>query len=507
MSNKIFDVVPVEKADSNYFDLTHDVKFSGKMGTLMPIMALECLPGDKFNISAESLIRFAPMTAPVMHRFTARMEYFFVPNRILMENGVFGDWIAGNIQGVAPYIKVQNNNLTPTQIRMLDYMGVPPAPAGAPQAFSRDINAFPFAAYRKIYNEYYRPQDLREEILDTVTFGENSNTLLGLLYRCYEHDYFTSALPFAQKGAPVNLPIGNIVLNNTGNAGRFQRAGSNNPYDNAVVQTNSTGAIVSSGGVEGVYDPNGTLVNDGATINDLRLALVLQKYYELNARGGTRYVEHLRNYWGVTSSDARIQRPEFICRVQTPVMVSEVLNTSGIQGELPQGNMAGHGVATLGGYGDSYTCEEYGFIIGIFSVMPAAGYMDACHKTLFPKQPIEYGNPMFANLGEMEVNNKEIYLWGTQPEGTFGYQSQFAHYKSMFNRVAGEFRSNLDFWNLNRKFANQPNLNVQFLECDPSTTTRIFAVEDADVDNLYCVVLNKIGVQRKLPLFGIPELS
>ena len=229
----------------------------------------------------------------------------------------------------------------------------------------------------------------------------------------------------------------------------------------------------------------------------------MQEWLEKNARGGTRYIESILSHFGVKSSDARLQRPEYITGVKSPVIISEVLNTTGEDGGLPQGTMAGHGIAVSSGKSGSYYCEEHGFIIGIMSILPKTAYQQGIPKQFLKKDTLDYYFPSFANIGEQEVKNNELFAYTASAEDTFGYVPRYAEYKYMPSRVAGDFRTTLDYWHLGRIFETQPALNQTFIECKPENTTRIFAVEDG-TDPLFCHVLNKIQAVRPMPKFGTP---
>ena len=515
MAKNIFNSIQLKKPKKNFFDLTHDVKLSTNMGELTPILALECVPGDKFDLSCESIIRFAPMVAPVMHRMDVTMHYFFVPNRILWSN--WEKFITNNGPNgtgpdiVAPYIHVDASVLSHASwLRMFDYMGVPPF-----QSITQtptNISALPFAAYQCIYNEYYRDQNLIEPIDYHLTDGLQpliqtgvpvGDRLLKLRNRAWEHDYFTASLPFAQKGAAVDIPLGQIKEN----APIYRDSNSvtpttltGTPYSVVVPgsnsETTSTDLFAATGGLE----------TEPTTINELRRAYRLQEWLEKNARGGTRYIESILSHFGVKSSDSRLQRPEYICGVKSPVVISEVLNTSGTVDQLPQGNMAGHGISVSSGNSGSYYCEEHGYIIGIMSVMPKTAYQQGIPRTFLKLDPLDYFWPSFANIGEQEVQNQELYAYTNDANGTFGYVPRYAEYKYMPSRVAGDFRTSLDYWHLGRIFASEPTLSQEFIECTPAQTERIFAVTDPDVQKLYCHVLNKIKAVRPMPKYGTPTI-
>lgn len=511
MKPNLFNSVQLIKPKKNVFDLSHDFKFSGDMGNLVPILVNECVPGDNFTIGCEAMVRFAPMLAPIMHRVDVSMHYFFVPNRILWDN--WTDFVvnASVTAPVYPNIPVYHD-YTVDQKKFMDYMGVPPNSNASNVTL---INALPFAAYQCVYNEYYRDQNLVPSVDYKLNDGLNTNVsaLLTMRKRAWEHDYFTSSLPFAQKGNAVDIPIGAIE----GDANvKFNQNTVTDPATAGLYGTRSTPVFTETilvdkgdpapfGVIGDLYADTSSLNIQPGTINDLRRAMRLQEWLEKNARGGTRYTENILMHFGVKSSDARLQRPEYITGIKSPIVISEVLNTTGQPDGLPQGNMAGHGIGVTSGKYGKYFCEEHGYIIGVMSVMPKTAYQQGIPRTYLKKDTLDYFWPSFANIGEQEVQNQELYAYTNTSEDTWGYVPRYAEYKYMPSRVAGEFRTSLDYWHLGRKFATEPALNQTFIECDPADTKRIFAVTEG-ADTLYCHVYNKIKAVRPMPKFGTPML-
>lgn len=512
----LFNSIQLPKVGSNVFDLSHDVKMSFKMGGLYPTCVMECVPGDKVKIGTETMLRFAPLIAPVMHKVNVTTHYFFVPNRILWPN--WEQWITGNLDVTPPYIYSFNgDSLQGYPVKSLaDYLGLPTQIVFNGKLFP-DPNAqvcspFPIAAYNKIYNEYYRDQNLQAEVPDTLVDGSNGTfeNIAGqpVKNRAWQHDYFTSCLPWAQKGDAVTIPIGDVTINYDDNVGNtIYRDESGNPLQNLTdARYTDTGGMPRDGSTTGQrfnVDNSSQLYGtaEAADINSLRRAFRLQEWLERNARGGTRYIESILAHFGVKSSDARLQRPEYLGGSKGKMVISEVLSTA--ETTLPVGNMAGHGISVSGGNEFKYSVEEHGWIIGIISVTPETAYQQGIHRSLLKLNRLDYFWPTFANIGEQEVKNIELFANGTEVGETFGYVPRYAEYKFLNSRVAGEMRTSLDYWHLGRKFSAKPNLNGAFIQCDPST--RIFAVEDPTVDNIYGHIFNNIKAIRKMPKYGTPN--
>lgn len=528
----IFSKVAMPRPPSNTFDLSHDRKFSGRIGELMPITLLECVPGDKFNIKSTNLTRFAPLITPIMHKAAVYCHFFFVPNRILWAN--WEDFISGGEDGLSnptfPTVTTAGlGNVTPSSLA--DYLGLPTVDtAGAGGSYTATpISAMPFAAYNKIYNDYYRDENLIPTLrIDTLVDG--SNPLIAITdpiaKRAWQHDYYTSALPFTQRGPEATIPLGGTAPINY-KSGEFNllkaRDGSSiDFYDSsgaAPIESNDSGTLF-------INNPATTFLNidnsdsleanlSGATassINDLRRAFRLQEWLERNARGGARYIEIIMAHFGVMSKDARLQRPEFLGGSQTPITISEVLQTSnqavspaGVT-ETPQGNMAGHGVSVGSSDYVTYKCEEHGYIMGIMSVMPMTAYQQGVPKHWSKFDKFDYYWPSFANIGEQPITNQELFHSNTPAtdEAVFGYTPRYAEYKYIPSTVHGEFRTTLNFWHMGRIFGSQPALNQDFIECDYEEVKRVFAAPDEE--HLYVYLHNEVKANRLMPYYGTPTI-
>lgn len=500
----LFTSIRSKRPKSNKFSLSHERKFSFKMGDLVPIMVQDIVPGDNFRVSSEVLLRFAPMLAPVMHRVNVFTHYFFVPNRLLWSE--WEDFITGGREGLSnpatPYFLIDDVD-TVAKGSLSDYLGLPiSVPIFPPAGNPFPISVLPHRAYLEIYNQYYRDQNLSSEVVYAKTGGlvlDYAAVLNVLRKRAWEKDYFTSALPWAQRGGSVDIPLSDdpaivTTFNDTVSLG--------NPSAGNALFTGTQAMSTAGSGNPLHVGPDG----HGVNINDLRRSMRLQEWLEKNARGGARYVEQILSHFGVKSSDARLQRPEYLGGGKQPVVISEVLSTFQDATGEPQGNMAGHAVSVGNSNGFRKRFEEHGYVIGLMSVLPKTAYQQGVPRHFLRQDRFDYYWPEFANIGEQEIKVGELFHnpEAATPESSqvFGYQSRYSEYKFCASSVHGEFRDTLDFWHMGRKFVSVPSLNQSFVESDP--TTRIFAVTQNE--HMYCQLYNRVDAMRPMPYFGTPVL-
>ena len=510
----IFNQVENTRLKYNIFDLSHDKKLSCKMGMLIPIQCIDLIPGDQFKIQSSALVRLAPTIAPFMHRVNVFIHHFFVPNRILWDN--WEDFITGGKDGgdnsVHPYYPVDCVGLS--RGSLFDYLGIPVG-SDAANTENREINAFPLAVYQAIFEEYYNDQNVGNTVDYELVDGNNiANTDLdNIRYRCWEHDYLTSALPWTQRGPEAMLPLTGdapVVVSSSFPVTQLLRKSTTGAAAAAGAMSISM-AQMRDGASSNIYlDPAGTLSADlsavsSTSIIELRRAFRLQEWLEKSARGGARYTEMIKVHFGVDSSDKRLQRPEYIGGSKTPIKISEVLNTSATASS-PQGNRSGHAVSVGGGQSFSYRAEEHGYIMSIMSILPESAYQQGIPRHFLRKDKFDYYWNEFAHIGEQGIYKDEVMVTGTNAKGEeiWGYTPRYSEYKFMQNTVHGDFRASLDFWHMGRKFAALPNLNYSFMTMEDAEINRVFAVQDG-TDNCWCQVINQVEARRPMPIFGTPK--
>lgn len=582
MSNFLFNTIRIKKPKRNKFNLSHDVKLSMRMGELIPIFCQDVVPGDTFKLNTELLIRFAPLAAPVMHRINVYTHFFFVPKRLVWDN--WKTFITGGESGdETPAYPRINFNLTGTGDTtewnafdkafstgtLADYLGFPvddPLQKDGDARFVKsiardfDIDALPFRAYQLIWNEYYRDQNLQEEVdimkdVDgAVTFRSTGNdyervrALMSLQKRAWTKDYFTSALPFVQRGDQVTLPLdgaGEIVskygetdipvypvdsVNQS--TGKFpltevKDVSTGNPPGSGNLNTTASGLLLANGkpaylGTESKVsidilgertEVDLTKVSL-ATINELRRAVKAQEYLEATARGGSRYIEYIQSIFGVKSSDARLQRPEYLGGGKQPVLISDVMSTAETQNK-PIATPAGAAASLGKTHSFKRYFEEFGYVIGIMSVLPVPAYQQGMPKQFMKFDRYDHYIPQFANLGEQEIRTSELYFDPIPKSGEpgvdtndklFGYAPRYAEYKFINSSVHGDFRTSLKYWHMGRIFGNRPALNASFIKSDP--TERVFAVtsEDDAFDKLWVNIHHNCVALRPMPKYGTPHL-
>lgn len=570
--NTLFTSVKTPRVPLNRFDLSFDRIGTFKMGKLYPIICKEMLPGDRFRVRTDSLVRTMPLSSPAFGRLRMYIHYFFVPNRLVWDN--WEDFITGGESGedthVPPYVAW--NNLSIANLSgyasagandsiiygpengLVAAFGLPVQPSSGNSdtigkvngiSTTTPVSILPFRAYRLIWNEYYRDQNIDDELpIDSDVDGEYKfpfnyspeqyrGSIFGdLLSRRWLKDYFTSALPTPQRGPDVQLPIvgegGTIqadgplklMIQNEGTGGTTTTSSVFTP-DLNVGLGNTTGIGISSSVndqfpvekdhtdlmyASGLTTAGGSVV--AATINDLRRAIALQRFYEISARAGSRYIETIMGHFHVRSSDARLQRPEYLGGGVTDINIGEVLQTSATDGTSPQGNMAGRGFGIGRSNQCTYRAEEHGYLFGIMSIIPEPYYYQGIDKEWTRQSRVDYYWPSFAHLGEQEIDKSELSV-GTSDGGTdtygklFGYAPRYAEYKFSKNIITGLLRGSLANWTFARKISD-PNLNAAFLEVPQVNNP--FAVRDEETDKFIIWFSNDIRALRPMPFFGTPSI-
>ena len=488
----------------NKFSLSHYNLVTCDMGELVPIGWMEVLPGDTFQHSTSLLLRVSPLVAPVMHPVHVRIHHWYVPNRLLWD-----DWekfITGGPDGldasVPPTVYLAEAQRGTGSLA--DYLG---GPQQAAQGYS--MSALPFRAYAHIFNEWYRDQDLVQELPIAKTGGQDTSTNIALMQAAWEKDYFTSARPFTQKGPVVSIPLtgdapvrGIYAANQTyapggpayGTPGVTNPSFSSNGGLNPFLEEDPAHP-----GFPGIYADLSAVTS--ATINDLRRALALQRYEEARARYGSRYTEYLR-YLGVRSSDARLQRPEYLGGGKQTIQFSEVLQTGPDDSENGQivGQLKGHGLAAVRSNRYRRFFEEHGIVMSLLTVRPRTMYHQGLRRAHLRRVKEDYWQRELEHIGQQEIQVQELWTNGPDAEHTevFGYQDRYDEYRRMESTVSGEFKYLLNYWHMAREFSAKPVLNASFVQSNP--TKRINAVQTNDV--LWIMAAHNVRARRMLSKRG-----
>lgn len=506
-------------AQRNVFSLSHKVNLSCNQGALVPIGLIEVNPGDIFRHGVSLLIRLSPLLAPVFSQLNCTIFQFYVPNRIVWDD--FEDFITGGPDGdnasVHPYISFASGV---TVGSLSDYFGLPPGvnnlggtgPSGG-------VSAIPFRGYAKIFNDWIRDEDLDNELALSTASGQDTTTNTALQNIRWEKDYFTAARPFEQKGPAVTIPVGTqapIIGLGVGGAGAaiagpsatIKTTGGNTTFPNYYAAGEGIAggynitveaAAAGAGALPRIYADLSAVT--GIPVTELRLANAIQRFMEMSSHRGSRYVEYLLSRFGVRSSDARLQRSELLSRSKQVVQISEVLATA--EGtDTDVGDLKGHGIAGMRSNRYMRMFEEHGYVFTLLAIQPKTMYSQGIHRTWSRRDKYDYFQPETQFIGDQEILNKEIYAGAAQPAGTFGWTPRYDEYRGQPNRIAGEFRTVLDFWHQGRIFSSEPALNAAFVTSDP--TERIFAVPSQDV--IYITANHSLQARRVLAKQGTPFL-
>jgi hypothetical protein len=554
--NSHFSKNPQVDIQRSRFDRSHSVKLSGNVGDLIPFYCDEVLPGDTFQIDTSKLVRLQTLVTPVMDNIYLDTYYFFVPCRLVWEHWreLMGENTSAPWFPDVEYSVPQVTSPLPSgggssefgwaEGTIADYMGIPPGVSGL------SISALPFRAYALIYNEWFRDENLQTPqsvpVGDDVTVGSNdSSGLFQAVKGGYPlkagkfRDYFTSCLPSPQKGPDVLLPLGiqapvyggntaNLVsyddrpewsLDSNGKPSslmfRHSNDGSSIIGDYAAKLHNASFTYAGSNSGDGVDIYPSNLWTDltqatAATINQLRLAFQIQRIYEKDARGGTRYIEILSNHFGVTSPDSRLQRPEYLGGNRMLINVNQVVQNSE-SATTPQGTTTAYSL-TVDTHSDfTQSFVEHGFLIGLCVVRYDHTYQYGIERFFSRKTRFDYYWPSLANIGEQPVYNREIYAQGTSvDDGVFGYQEAWADYRYKPNRVCAEMRSSskksLDAWNLADDYADLPKLSPEWIVEDKTNVDRALAVTSKVANQFFGDFYIKNLCTRPMPVFSIPGL-
>lgn len=531
-----FSQLPNVEISRSRFDRSASVKTSFNVGDLVPFYVDEVLPGDTFKVKTSKVVRMQPLVAPIMDNVYLDTYYFFVPNRLvwshwreLMGENTNSAWLPTTEYSV-PQVSAPTGGWQVGTIA--DYMGIPVGVEGL------SVNALPFRAYALICNEWFRDENLTDPLVfplgDVKTNGSNGNNYLvdvaaggkPFLASKY-HDYFTSCLPSPQKGPDVTIPIAQladlpVVTGSVHDVPSQVNLHGTSDFNNGMlgmaaggdVKVTST-AFPSSG--FSFFAPDnlwakGTNAIEATSINELRRAFQIQRLYEKDARGGTRYIELLKSHFGVTSPDARLQRPEYLGGNRVPITINQVLQQSGtVDGGTPQGTPTGLSLTSDTNSDFTKSFVEHGFVIGVMVARYDHTYQQGLNRMWSRKTRFDFYWPVFANIGEQAVLNKEIYAQGIAKDNeVFGYQEAWADYRYRPNICTGEMRSqaakSLDVWHLGDDYSSLPSLSDSWIREDKSNLDRSLAINSSVSNQLWADIYIQNICTRPMPLYSIPGL-
>lgn len=542
------------------FPLNHTHKTTFNTGELVPILVQEILPGDTFKVNTNYVVRMTTPIKPVMDNAYMDIYFFYVPNRLVwdhwkefMGENTEGAWDDDETEYQIPTRMVTPEQSSPSHVDDTTYKkGSVADHMGLPINTGMEVNVLPFRAYTLIYNEWFRDQNMQAPILipkgdgDKV-IGQTSTTAYdgyNLLKVNKFHDYLTSALPEPQKGDPVTIGMSGeapVLTSDSKNTKLPTTAlkwinvnNQNEALDGFIAPQETLGTVstynvrmgtsttnTAAGVVLPTYEDNiriapSNLYADlseatAVTINQLRQAVQTQKFLERDARCGTRYIEIIKGHFGVTSPDARQQRPEYLGGRRVPINVSQVLQTSESSDTSPQGNTAAFSLTGGTNIGFTKSFTEHGYIIGLACIRTQHSYQQGINRMWSRKRRFDFYWPEFGHLGEQAILNKEIYANGTSTDDeVFGYQERYGEYRYCPNTISGEFRStyaqSLDIWHYGDNYASQPYLSDEWLQEPVTNVDRTLAVQSTVSDQFLADFYFQIKATRPMPLFGVPGL-